>query len=93
MPAGFELCVKKGGRVRTLKLSRGRYRHICYLNGKSYRGEIKTKKRHASPDTGASIFILKNKMPSEYQDRRVVTLDDNEEKLKDLVEELKKASK
>jgi len=45
MPAGFDRCVKRGGRVRTLKLSGRKYRHICYLNGKAYLGKVKTKKR------------------------------------------------
>ena len=45
MPRDFERCVKNGGRVRTKKLSGGRYMHICFLNGKSYAGEVKTKKR------------------------------------------------
>lgn len=44
MPKGFEECVKKGGRVRTIK-PKGKksnvYLHICYLNGKSYPGEVK----------------------------------------------------
>jgi len=45
MPAAFNKCVKNGGRVRTKRLSGGRYMHICYLNGKSYPGEIHTKKK------------------------------------------------
>jgi len=44
MPKKFEECIRRGGRVRTKKLSGGKYLHICYLNGKSYRGEIKKKK-------------------------------------------------
>jgi putative hemolysin len=44
MPADFTRCVSQGGKVRTKKLSNGRYLHICYLNGKSYPGEIKKKK-------------------------------------------------
>jgi len=44
MPAGFNKCVKNGGRVRTKELSGGRYMHICFLNGKSYAGEVKKKK-------------------------------------------------
>ena len=47
MPKGFEECVKKGGRVRTIK-PKGKksntYLHICYLNGKSYPGETKKAK-------------------------------------------------
>jgi hypothetical protein len=45
MPRDFEKCVKEGGRVRTKKLSGGKYLHICFKDGKSYRGEIKTKKK------------------------------------------------
>jgi len=44
MPAGFDRCVKAGGRVRTKDLGNGKYMHICFLNGKSYAGEVKTKK-------------------------------------------------
>jgi len=44
MPKPFEDCVKNGGRVRTKKLSGGRYIKICYINGKSYAGEVHTKK-------------------------------------------------
>jgi hypothetical protein len=45
MPKPFENCVKRGGRVRTKKMSNGRYRRICYLNGKAYLGHIKKKKK------------------------------------------------
>lgn len=44
MPKAFENCVKKGGRVRTKKLSGGRYQKFCFLNGKSYAGEVHKKK-------------------------------------------------
>lgn len=43
MPKGFDECVKKGGRVRTKRLSGKKYVHICFLKGKSYAGEVKTK--------------------------------------------------
>jgi hypothetical protein len=43
MPAGFDNCVKRGGRVRTKSVGKGRYMHICFLNGKSYAGEVKTR--------------------------------------------------
>jgi len=45
MPAAFEKCVKAGGRVRTKKLSGGRYMRICFKNGKSYAGEVKKRKK------------------------------------------------
>ena len=41
----FENCQKRGGRIRTITLKKGKYRHICYLGGKSYLGEVKTKKK------------------------------------------------
>lgn len=44
MPAAFESCRKRGGRIRTKKLSGGRYIHICFIGGKSYAGEVKKKK-------------------------------------------------
>jgi putative hemolysin len=43
MPKAFEACVKNGGRIRTKKLSDGKYIHICFLNGKSYAGEVRKK--------------------------------------------------
>ena len=45
MSKDFEMCVKKGGRVRTKKLKGGKYIHICFLNGKSYAGEVRTAKK------------------------------------------------
>lgn len=45
MPADFEKCVSRGGRVRTKTLSKGRYIHLCFIGGKSYAGEVKQKKR------------------------------------------------
>jgi hypothetical protein len=44
MPKGFEACRKQGGRIRTKQMSGGRYMHICFIGGKSYPGEVKTKK-------------------------------------------------
>ena len=43
MPVEFEQCIKEGGRVRTKKLKGNKYIHICFLNGKSFAGEVKTK--------------------------------------------------
>ena len=45
MPRDFERCVKNGGRVRRKTLKDNKYINICFLNGKSYAGEVKTKKR------------------------------------------------
>ena len=49
MPADFLKCVADGGRVRTETLPHGKYVRICYIGGKSYRGEVKTKKRKGNP--------------------------------------------
>ncbi len=43
MPIPFENCIKNHGRVRTKDLPNGKYIHICFLNGKSYAGEVKKK--------------------------------------------------
>lgn len=43
MPEPFLNCVSKKGKVVTKSLSGNRYVHICYLNGKSYPSEVKTK--------------------------------------------------
>lgn len=45
MSLAFDRCVKRGGRVRTITPKKGKFLHVCYLNGKAYRGEIKTKKK------------------------------------------------
>lgn len=44
MPAAFDKCVKRGGRVRTKSLKDDKYVHICYKDGKSYAGHVKVKK-------------------------------------------------
>ena len=45
MPADFDACQKKGGRIRTKRVSKGKYMHICYdKGGKSHAGEVKTAK-------------------------------------------------
>jgi len=45
MPAGFDKCVRDGGRVRTKKLKGGKYMKICFLKGKSYAGEVHKKEK------------------------------------------------
>lgn len=47
MPAGFEWCVKHRGRLRTKTLKDGKYMHLCFKNGKSYAGEVKTKQKES----------------------------------------------
>ena len=46
MPKGFTDCVDSGGKVVTKNLKGNRYIRICYgKDGKSYTGEIKTRKK------------------------------------------------
>lgn len=45
MPQAFDNCRAKGGKIITKPLPRNRYLHICYLNGKGYPGEVKTKQK------------------------------------------------
>lgn len=53
MPKDFTMCVKNGGRVRTLKLPKGKFMHICYdKNGKSHSGEVKKRDESSSKKTG-----------------------------------------
>lgn len=44
MPRAFDLCVKNGGKVRTQKVGSKKYRHVCILKGKVFKGYVKTKK-------------------------------------------------
>ncbi len=48
MPKAFLDCVAEGGRVRTKQLSGGHYIHICFKDGKSYAGEVKTKEKRTT---------------------------------------------
>ena len=43
MPKDFEECIRKGGKVRTKRLSNGKYIHLCFVDGKSYSGEVKSR--------------------------------------------------
>lgn len=43
MPKAFDNCVKRGGTIKTVNLDKTRYRHICIINGKAYKGHIKRK--------------------------------------------------
>ncbi|HKB54564.1 MAG TPA: hypothetical protein VKD22_11230 [Ramlibacter sp.] len=45
MPKAFDACVRGGGRVRTITPKSGVYLYVCWLNGKSYRGELHHKKK------------------------------------------------
>ena len=44
MPADFDKCAAEGGRIRTKKIGKNKYIHVCWDKaGKSYAGEVKTK--------------------------------------------------
>ena len=43
MPKDFDACRKNGGKIKTVELKGGKYIHVCFLNGKSYKGEVKMK--------------------------------------------------
>lgn len=50
IPKAFENCVRGKGRVRTLEgkkfgLAEDQYKHVCYKDGKSFLGEVKTKQK------------------------------------------------
>jgi hypothetical protein len=49
MPKKFTDCVKNKGKVVTLIINekKGTYMHVCYKDGKSYPGEVHTKKSKA----------------------------------------------
>ncbi len=40
MPQAFTNCIKQGGRVRTKRINKDEYIKICFLNNKSYPGEV-----------------------------------------------------
>lgn len=59
MPADFKRCVRNGGKVRTKDLGNGKYMHICYdKNGKSYPGEVLTRKKSKSKDKKSTNKIV-----------------------------------
>lgn len=45
MPKAFMRCVKRGGRVRTMRRKGGKYQRVCFKGGKSFGGEVKKKKK------------------------------------------------
>ncbi len=68
MPAAFDECQANGGEIRTVSgpddkagLAEGEYVHICVLDGKSVRGEVKQEKaaKAATQMTAEEIAILK----------------------------------
>jgi len=44
MPTNFLKCVEDGGKVRTKKLKNNKYIKLCFINGKTFHGEIMSKK-------------------------------------------------
>jgi len=61
MPAGFTKCVADGGRVRTINPKPGKYLRICYKDGKSYSGEVKTIKEHKLATVRGKVINAKKK--------------------------------
>jgi len=61
MPKEFDACRAGGGKIRTIELKGGKYMHICILNGKSYKGEVKTKQSSSSSESPVAAAI-KSKM-------------------------------
>ena len=55
MPKEFDACRSGGGKVRTLTLKGGKYMHICILDGKSYKGEVKTKQGGGKSESGSPV--------------------------------------
>lgn len=45
MPAEFNKCVSRGGKIRTKELGNNKYMYICFKDGKSYSGEVHTRPR------------------------------------------------
>ena len=55
MPKDFQMCKEKGGRIRTKKLKGGKYMRICFLDGKSYAGEVKMMKKEGKTSKEAMM--------------------------------------
>ena len=65
MPRGFDACRKRGGKITTKTLSGGKYVHVCSIDGKSYRGYVKTK--GSSKDGGSPVAsAIKKRMGKSY---------------------------
>jgi len=45
MPAKFKECIAKGGKVRTVKIGTTKFMPICFVGGKSFPGEVRTRKK------------------------------------------------
>lgn len=55
MPAGFDNCRRKGGKIRTIKPTTDTYLPVCYLGKKSFRGEV----HHVKKSEGATAEAIK----------------------------------
>ena len=51
MPKGFEDCRRRGGKIRTIKPRPDVYIPVCYIGGKSYRGEVHHVKKGSTAQT------------------------------------------
>ena len=54
MNKAFLNCVAKGGFIRTIQKKGGKYQRTCSLGGKTYKGEVKKKKKIINKNTYAS---------------------------------------
>ena len=45
MPQGFLECVRKNGRVRSKRINKSQYIKLCFIGGKSYKGEVHNYKK------------------------------------------------
>ena len=54
-PQGFDTCRKNGGRIRTIKPKEGVYIPVCWIGGKSYRGEVHHKQKVSAGDGGSPV--------------------------------------
>jgi hypothetical protein len=57
VPAGFDSCVSRGGRVRRISgpskkhgLGKDQYINLCFIDGKSFAGHKKTKQSKAKTE-------------------------------------------
>jgi hypothetical protein len=61
-PQNFVSCINSGGKVVTKQLKDNKFVHICYgKDGKSYTGEIKTRKKKKAK-AKAMVFDHKKKI-------------------------------
>lgn len=42
----FDLCVEKGGAIKTAKMSNNRYQRVCQLGNEKFYDKVKEKKEH-----------------------------------------------